>query len=370
MFVQAATNALNEESAAIKVFRWLPGAGKGRSVNALSPVKEGKSPGISAAASQRNSFERPRGGSLEWEGGAGASASRGATLRRAGSGGERAPGMGGVHFRPGVLEGSQSHPEDEGLERRPSAVFDHDALVMQMERIAEIQAEKDYKRKHRHHLNLSVALTSHAHPGELLHRERHHELDGYVHTDAHDAFDPSEIDGEHFDSDSESSDDSDDDGSIVGDHRHGATSGNHTPTTIETGSRRGSFGGDGLDDAEGIELMETLELLEKVRHDTEHRHRSSFQQGAVIGLEDVGLVTPGQSQPPSIDPANTDDILEIMEAAKQEAILEALEGVLEEEEEEDEKEEDEGGALEEGLRGRGRRKDPHPSIEKSSENRV
>lgn len=225
-----------------------------------------------------------------------------------------------------------------------------------------VSCARSYQRRQKHHSKLSVALTSHAHPGELLKHQRHHELDGYVHTDAHDAFDPDEIEGEHFDSDSDSSIDSDSDeddrgsftGGILGSIVHGSggrrgsrgsfglisggASGTATPVTAaETGSasRRTSF--DSADD-EGFKMVE---MMEKVRHDTEHASRKSWQQGTSVALEQVL-----HSQPASME-TNDASIQALMESAKSEALVEAL-GQLAEGEEGGEDSTDEEEEAEEG----------------------
>jgi hypothetical protein len=96
---------------------------------------------------------------------------------------------------------------------------------------------------------------------------------------------------------------------------------------------RASF--DGADTEEGLEMMEAIELSKQVRHDREHAHRNSFQQGTTIALDDIlELATPTHSQPASIDPINGADIKLIMEKAKSEAFLEAL-GSLGEDDDED-----------------------------------
>ena len=89
-------------------------------------------------------------------------------------------------------------------ERR--GALNHEELMKHLDILAYVQAEKEFQRKQKHHSNFHASMASHSHPGELVHHARHHELDGFVHSDPHDAFSPDEIEGEVFDSESDSDD--------------------------------------------------------------------------------------------------------------------------------------------------------------------
>ena len=143
-----------------------------------------------------------------------------------------------------------------------------------------------------------------------------------MHTDAHDAFDPDDIEGEHFSSDSESSSDgSGDEGSMhgsmrsmVGDNavrRRNSFTSLHHFTGAEgegggsirgLGSRknsRDSLDGSVFDDDEGTgfdfelqDAQDALDLERRVRHTSTHNRRNSWQQGMVISFDD--FVSPPQ----------------------------------------------------------------------------
>ncbi|GMH55307.1 hypothetical protein TrRE_jg729, partial [Triparma retinervis] len=272
---KAAKAACGEESASIKVYRWLPGS-KGadegeHTVPGVQPPSLNRSKSLGAMS---NSGRRDR----------------------AASGGSIGGGNGD---RLSVIKGDLPHPANIQNERRPA--LDHSQLLMQLDQLAYIQAEKEFQKKQRHHVSLSAAMGSHTHPGELVYHQRHHELDGYVHSDPHDAFDPDEIEGEHFDSDSESSDG---EGSVGG-----GGGGGWRNTYSAPGSKFNSQPGSGYaspkvqfeNDGEGgvdIEMLEVggvhhpdfedpEDLVEEIRHRVEHAHSVSAQQGMVVDLEAV-----------------------------------------------------------------------------------
>ena len=96
-----------------------------------------------------------------------------------------------IHFQdPANLKQRSSSgeqlPNDPNLKHSETEFIDkHEETLRQLDRLAYIQAELEFQRKQKMHVDLSVALSSHTHPGELVNHQRHHELDGYVHSDAH-----------------------------------------------------------------------------------------------------------------------------------------------------------------------------------------
>jgi len=138
----------------------------------------------------------------------------------------------------------------------------HDEIMNQLEQIAYVHAEREFKKRHRHHTSIAASMAAHTHPLELVRQEKHHELDGFVHTDAHDAFDPDEIEGEIFDSESDTdSDDSD----VYGSSRN-------SPSCSRATTPRPS-----------LEKEDFMAWKAGMEHD----ERQSTQQGLVIELQKV-----------------------------------------------------------------------------------
>lgn len=259
---KAAQQACGEESANIKVFRWLPGSkGADAGQHTVPGVKSPKA------------IDRPT--------------SAGNLRQRSSSGGSMAGRDSGTLS---VAKGDLPYPAYIQNERR--SALNHNELLEQLDQLAYIQAEKEFQKKQRHHVSLSAAMGSHTHPGELVYHQRHHELDGYVHSDPHDAFDPDEIEGEVFDSDSESSDG---EVSVGGGNwtqriSRGPSapgSGWATPAQIEASDveiEMLEVGGVGRKTGE---LAGVEDLVDEVRHRVEHAHSVSAQQGMVVDLEAV-----------------------------------------------------------------------------------
>ncbi len=245
----AAKTACDEETAKIKVFRWLPGADNAAHVaSPTNAQRERKSSGgqgrdhtiaSDLAAAQRSSEANPT-----------------------------------------YLNGGKAFPAYERHERR--SALDHEDLAKQLLKLAYIQAEKDYQKKHKQHTDTYAAMSSHTHPGELSKHDRHHELDGFVHSDPHDAFDPDEIDGEYFSSDSE--EEEDDDMSLPMDHNTGEA-GFSTPKVAisESGSHRNSFSEGDEDD----DVHMALPMVDDILHGKDHTQSVSGQQGIVLELSQL-----------------------------------------------------------------------------------
>jgi len=132
-----------------------------------------------------------------------------------------------------------------------------------LEQLAYLQAEREFKKRHRHHTSIAASMSAHTHPLELVRQEKHHELDGFVHTDAHDAFDPDEIEGEVFDSESDSS--NSDDESVYSPHSSSRSNSRmHTPRP-------------------SLEKEEFMAWRAGIDHDERH----SVQQGLTIELRNM-----------------------------------------------------------------------------------
>ena len=87
--------------------------------------------------------------------------------------------------KPSLLNGEKAFTETRNDRR---GAINHDELMKHLDILAYVQAEKEFQKKQKHHLNIHASMASHSHPGELVHHVRHHELDGYVHSDPHDAY--------------------------------------------------------------------------------------------------------------------------------------------------------------------------------------
>ena len=224
---KAAKSACDEDSANIKVYRWMPGADNSDGGGSGRKTESGKSisghtgvtspPSLSRASSQTELKKK------------------GPNIReRSSSGGGGGSPVNRESRQPSLVTGEVTFTENR-LDRR--GAINHEELLQHLDMLAYIQAEKEFQKKQKHHVGIAASMASHSHPGELVHHVRHHELDGFVHSDPHDAFDPDDIEGEVFSSDSESSDDE----SVGGLSAKGINSGYVTPKEIETQSHRASF---------------------------------------------------------------------------------------------------------------------------------
>jgi len=137
--------------------------------------------------------------------------------------------------------------------------MDHDTINEQLGNLARLRTELEFRRRKRHHTSVSASMSAHTHPLELMRLEKHHELDGFVHQDAHDAFLPDDIEGEQWDS--ESSDEEDESESFFG-----------SPTTSRKNTPRPS--------------MEISDLKDAMMHE-QHDGRLSLAQGLTIELTEL-----------------------------------------------------------------------------------